>query len=514
VSKITAQNIESMISLVKPKDIKFDIPQADIDITLIPQTCLDSETPTLNNLSRMDETFVCVEHEQTKQPRGWDLTVRLAAATTLAHIAYGSTTVSSDDSTALVLSWISNALNDFLADYHNMDVITSFKSMSLDRTKRLFRLLVAMNIPENEPYLVDIVHASKYCYRREVLRAKESRQETLRELNMVRVQQKRLEKEKKDILDELNSQSIAFQHYISRLKASVAQETRQIVSIHSMERCKAEKNAEAAVNQMNLAAAELEKVIVESKVLRDAISLAHTDLELASSKMDDLNATANVLRQQVDGEKEKNQDISNKLRVAHAQIESNEQKFLTLSEVVNQRENVIKRVEDSNHQLHENLEDLFADMCSLSEVFQQLEDHAHSQNQKSRGEVRAMKQKLEAEQRTRAELDSKVKILVEENDKLNRKLAKYKERLEQERKERHQEQERRNEVDYQRKRNGPVSYLNSLHSSSAFDMCTRHSGSSRDRSSTQSHARDRCMADKENDGSDYYTNASQRRGAY
>jgi hypothetical protein len=515
LNKLNAHNIEAMIYLVKPRDVRFDFMEADNHTMMQSNGNIDSETPPFNNLSRMDETSICIEHEEIKQPRGWDMTVRLAAATALANFICGKVAIATDESTALVLSRISSALGDFLVEYQKSDCETHWRCMSLDVTRRLFRLQVSMCTPENEFFLADELHASRTWQKKEYIGAESNRRAAVKELQLASTRERELQDQKGALLQQLNAQSMMFQHSLCRVKAAMAQETKQVVAVHTFERSNAEHRAENAAKKLDLATAEIDEVKEQCLQLKNAITQAKIDLASASSRNEELDESVMVLRRQLDEENEKSREFSKKLQIANKQMESFEKNNRNMQEAVCEREDVISRVKDSNHRLHDNLEDLFADMCSLSQIFQENEEMMKTQKHKSRQEADEAIAKMETERTRSVELGSKVKSLEVENDKLYRKLAKYKERLEQERKERRDEHEQRKEAENRKRRTGPVSYLNSLHEPSVLDKsCTRQTSSSRNYDSSQRTSHQKSVHDKENGSSSYYTNASQRRGFY
>ncbi|KAG7368710.1 hypothetical protein IV203_031453 [Nitzschia inconspicua] len=512
VTHVNAHNLEAMIYLVNAKEVRFDFIEADHGVMMQSVANIDTETPPQNNLSRMDETSICIEQEETKNPRGWDMTVRLTAATVLANLGNASEVCRADESAALVLSRISNALNDFLLEYQKMDSNCGCLSTCLDRTRRLLRLQIAMFTPENETFLVNSIHASRDWSRKELLRVDSNYKEAMNELELALVREKDLQKQKQMLVQQLNSQSIVFQQCVSRMKANLAKETKQIVSMHFSERTRAEQQATKAIQQCGMVTAALEKEREEAHELKNIASQTKNDLVTASLQIDELNETINILQRQLEEEKSKSSELSDRVTIANERVGSYEKNNRTMQEILNEREVVITRVSDSNHQLHDNLEDLFADMCSLSQIYQQNEQAAETQMQKTLEAADEANKKLDAERKVNVELGNKVKSLEEENDKLYRKLAKYKERLEQERKDRRDEHEQRKQTDNHRKRNGPVSYLNSLHTSNISDKSTRQTGTSGIHGSSLHPHSERSSHDKENESSSrYYTNASQRR---
>jgi chromosome segregation ATPase len=186
---------------------------------------------------------------------------------------------------------------------------------------------------------------------------------------------------------------------------------------------------------------------------------------------------------------------------------------------IEERDDMISRVEDTNQKLQDNLEDLFADMCSLAQMYRHNENQEESQKLKNSEAIEAVKQKLASERRNNEGLTSKIAGLEEENEKLYRKLGKYKDKLEEERKGRREEHERKKEEEHRRKRNGPVSYLNSLHTCTTLDGSTDVSRSRSTRTPSQrppsqphKSSRDRsAIHEKENSSGNH---KSQRRAKY
>ena len=221
----------------------------------------------------------------------------------------------------------------------------------------------------------------------------------------------------------------------------------------------------------------------------------------------------------VDEEKEKVKGYSDELSSNRQEMESFSEARRSLQNALRQSENNVLQEQEFNQELHSNLEDLFADMCSLAQIHQHSGNLVESAEEKAKHEIAAANEKLDTERKKSSKLDDKVKLLEEENDKLYRKLAKYKERLEQERKERKEEEEQRRDAEHRRKRNGPVSYLNSLHTSNISDVSRQTQGarqtqSTRDYRTSHRTSRDKSKANKENASTSYYTNASQLRSQY
>jgi len=151
-------------------------------------------------------------------------------------------------------------------------------------------------------------------------------------------------------------------------------------------------------------------------------------------------------------------------------IQSYEQKYIDMQNTICERDGMVYRGEGTTRKLKDDLEGLFRDMCSLVQIYQRNESQQELQKHKNIEAIKTIKHKFIAEYWRNEGLTSKIRNIEEESEKLYRKLGKYKERLEQEREVRRQVQERGKDEKYRRKRNEPVSYLNSLHKSATSNM--------------------------------------------
>jgi len=478
VDKLAAHNLETLIYLIKPKDVRYDF-TLGIDEEVAD---IDTQTPPLHNLSRMDETSICIEHEETKDPRGLDHSVRLSVATSLARLAYGSSKAPLNESIGLLISRVSSAVNDFLVEYHNIiergengndeTKNATIFTPSMDQTKRFLRLQHACTTPENEEFLSSMMFTGISLRKKKISQLIDAQRETEHNFQMTLQREKKTQEERTRLIQQLRVQSIIFQRELSRTKLNTTQDARQLVSMHASERSSAEERSNALQQRAEREKLELERVKSEAQVTIN-------ELHMTRSKVDELNGTIGTLQQELQIEKAKANEIVQEIETNRDAIRSFEEKCDVMQNAIDEKKDGISRMEDTNHRLQSNLEDLFADMCSLAQICQHKEAQEESQKQNNTAVIEAMNQKLTVERRQNEELGSKMKDVQDENDKLYRKLAKYKERLEQERNERRDEQNKRKEEEHRRKRSGPVSYLNSLHTSTASDMNQSRSNSTR-----------------------------------
>ena len=530
IDKLGAHNIEALIYIVKPNDVRYDFTLG------AEEADTDTETPPLHNLSRMDES-ICIEHEEMKNPRGLDHHVRLSVMNILARMAYHSSIAAPDESTGLLISRISTAVNDSLYEYHTLverdNDVNSIKNCSsltpsMDQTKRFFRLQHVIATPENEDFLSKMIFTAGSLRKKRTSQLVDAQKETEHNLQMTLQREKMAQEEKMRLLQQHRTQSIIFQREMSRTKLNMTQDTRQLVSIHASERCNAEERSRQLIQHTEQAKLELERAKLEVQTTQD-------ELHMATSKVGELNNTIETLKQEVQNEKSKANEILNKAQANKEEIRSYEEKYRDMQRGLDDKEDIISQAEHTNLKLQDNLEDLFADMVSLAQIFKHNEDQEESNKQNNNEAIESMNQKLVLELKKNEELGSKMKNIQEENEKLYRKLAKYKERLEQELKGRREEHEKKKEEVHRKKRNGPVSYLNSLHTSTTSEMSSsrnKSSRSSRDISASQrppsqrpSHrqsqrpserqSRDKSVQEKENSYStNQHSTTSQRRKHY
>ena len=400
VENMDAHNVEALIYLVQPKDVRYDFSEAaNGDGLNAGEAAPDLETPPLHNLSRMDDASICIEHEDVRKPKGLDYSVRLSAATMLARLAFDSSLAVPDEGTRLLFSRISTAINDFLTEYHKWEEEEISSTNSMDRTLRFFRLQIAMAKPDNEEYISNMIFTSRILRRKKMDQIMEDHKETRHQLEMTLQREKVAQEERAALLQRLNSQAVAFQQTLSRTKVNISQESRQMVSMHAAERTKAEKRARDAISQMEQAMSEIESRRAEAEELKNSAEQAQNDLSSAITKIEELNQESRNLHQQVNDEKMKASELLDEVRTGRDELRTFREQHHALKRDIHDREHVISQVEGTNHQLQNNLEDLFADMCSLAQIYQHNESQSDAIGRKNVEAIQEVNTKLEAERK-------------------------------------------------------------------------------------------------------------------
>lgn len=486
LSRLGAQSVEKLVYLVKPKEVKFDFMNMLDDDN---DESGDESTPPANNLSRLDETSICVEHEEEKEPRGFDHTIRLAAASVLSRLGYHSS-LPANESIGLLVSRICTAVNDFLASLHEAANNSEHDPMSIDLYKRSFRLQVTVATQENEDFVATVLFTKQVHRDQRLRQLRQENKAKQQQLHEVSRREERLQAEKQKYLQQSRSQSIVLKRELTKMKKSAIQDARQLVAMHVSERSNAESRATEFKKQSEQSESQLQEAkrqVEESKLLEGRIE---EELHMTNSRVKELGSKNEDLACLMREETTKSNELEERLSATSEEIDS-------LRGRKSELEGEVDYFKDDNKHLLNNLEDLFADMVSMAQIHKFEKKEHNSSSEKRKGEVEELSGKLRSERTRNKEITESLKSLRAENEKLFRKVAKYKETLEQERSQRHDEKQRR-------KQSGPVSYINQLHDSQR----SSRNESTYDKSSKSSRSR----LGKEN--SYYASSSSQRRKNY
>lgn len=484
LSRLGASGVEKLVYMVRPREVKFDFRTMINDDN---ESGGDESTPPANNLSRLDETSICVEHEEEMEPRGFDNSIRLAAATVLSRLGYHSSP-SPSQSIDLLVSRVRTAVNEFLASLHEpVNNKAEHDPLGRNQYNRSFRLLVNIATQENEDFVATLLFA-KHVRQNHLVQQLEQENES-KQLQILEGLRREgiLEEEKQIYLRQSRSDSTILKRELAKLKCSATQDARQLVAIHVSERSNAESRAsklheqvEQSKEKLQQAKLQLEESILVEGRSKEELSSVQSTVRQLENKTEDL---AHLLQAKVLQSKESEE----KLKVASDEI-------VSLRGRNNELEAEVGFCEDENRSLKKNLEDLFADMVSMAQIYEFQEKERHSCSEASKRKVEDLGGKLNAEREKNRVMAESLNSLGVENDKLLRKVERYRERLEHERREREDEKQRR-------KRSGPVSYINQLHDSQRSSL----NQSTYNRSSKASTSR----LGKEN--SYYASSSSQRR---
>ena len=482
-----AQSIEKLIHLVTPKQLRIDF-MAGTEATELGgfNESLDKEeTPPANNLSRVDEKSICVEHEEEKEPWGLDNVVRVTTATALARMGYCKLD-RTEESIRLLQSRICSAVNDFVASFMQI----SNDCASLDMNKRIFRLEMAIATPENEEFVATLRYTKQVMVQRQLTKQEEETTAYKRKLEVSIQREKCLQDEKNGLRQQHRTQTLLFQRDLCRAKKNAEQDSRQLVGIHATERAKAEAQASQLSKQADDAARQIAKAESHLQACQTAEAAAIKQVQESQSRIVELSETVEKLNREVAEQEAKASEFEDELKSSTVELETMDRRYRELEAEIHSRDDQITNTEESNEQLRTNLEDLFADMVSLAQIFQEKEkDEVNAKSEADEKFQDAISQ-LETERRRTQNLQESEKKLRSENEKLYEKAKKYKKLLE-------AELEKKKAAE-KRKYQAPVSYINQLHTSGVSDKSSLRTSRS-SRSESQSLHRSASRHGKEND---------------
>jgi len=464
LKSLPVERFEGLVTILESKKVKFDFKDTTAwnDLSLD----LDSDTPPANNLSRIDESSICVEQEHDAIAVGLDETIQLSCATLLATLGYKSPSAV-DEGINLLKARACSIVIDFAARYHEKAYLSD-GLLSFDTAKRTLRLQLAVCNSENEGIIAATLFSGQLLQQRLHLEMQHNSQTVQARLRAAEDRAGELERQVRALKAKNVSQSIILQRELSRLKESTSQDAKQLVAIHVAERSVAEsrvvdyrvqlERAENKAQDTLVRVVEAERVTVKTK----------EELQQALEKIDEFEKENRKLSRRIDEDEAKSKELK---EIIHSQNEKCDSLVVSrkrLEADLCERDHTIQSLEGTKENLKDNLEELFADMFNLATVYEFKESELTALRQNHYDEMAEARQDLLKEKERSKVLQKSNDELRESNERLQRKLERYKQRLEDERSAREEENSRR-------KRNGPVSYFNQLHQPTSMDR-------SRDRS--------------------------------
>eukprot|EP00934_Nitzschia_sp_Nitz4_P000465 Nitzschia sp. Nitz4//scaffold59_size112058//16711//19909//NITZ4_004100-RA/size112058-snap-gene-0.60-mRNA-1//-1//CDS//3329555096//465//frame0 len=488
-------NIEKLIHIMTPKEVRFDLRFPDENEL---SHVVDSDTPTANNLSRLDDRSICSEINSETLPRGIDDTVRVSIATLMAKLGYCSSSQLHNEESALLRGRLCSAVNDFLVDCNNVEVQEeSVPINTTDFQKRSWRLKVYMSTPENEDFVAETICAMHNVKSNEHRKAQQFNRRIQQELDSANTRIKELEAKLTKNSLHTQSQTTLFKREISLAKRHATQEANQHISIHISQRKMAESQLLEASGKLEQKESQLLEATKNVRVLEEAMEQERTELSKAQNEAELLRSQKENLSKEVSVLGEQLSSLQSSLTTQTDKLDEAVREKGALETKLNQSEQDFYSIKEQYCQLKDNMEDIFADMLNLTIAYEGKEQEFHTEKESNARTVSQMKDQLHRERVNNDELSEANQQLQSDNNKLMRKLGKYKELLEEERQARQEEANRR-------KRNGPVSYINQLHDSMSESR-------SHDRSSKPSQ-RPKNHSDKENNYSASSSSYYRRRG--
>lgn len=462
IASLSMESADSLIQYLAPKQ------STGLQSQTSAMSSLDSSasTPPANNLSRveLDRCDLSVSTDRRcRQRPGLDLAIEVSAATTLALLARAVLDPTLDknyDWTRLVTvqQRLTRGIHNWLGEHFESSASQN-SAPSLEITTRRLRLVTVLQSQQEEAialalFGVELSHDQTTKRQRGLLR------HYIDSLQQSKEREEQLVLEREELQQSVDRLSASRRQTTAQMKARFTSEVQEQIQLHSIELSKAishsnEISSQLAIVEQKLMAAERELAQCQARE-----NQARQQAEESISLVSDLRNQVQTLTTRLDESEIRFQTTANKLEAKSVAYESIVQRERTLREQMDANTCIVEAAEDSERELRDSLENIFADMVSLATMYEIKEKEAESIEKHSEAEREKLSQQLKTEQRRNAQLEEQLKQLRFENDELSNKCAKTREKLENERRERKSEIERRN------KRVGPISYINQLHKTS------------------------------------------------
>lgn len=420
---------------------------------------LDSDTPPANNLSRLDDTVINDEPAVIPSS-GLGILIQLSIATMLAHLGYSGNTSPCNEHNVLKVR-ICTAVNDFFMNQviASKNDERSNEMLSFDGSKRKLCLQTLLFTSDNQDFVARTFFSAQLLQNNKFKQATEDTFAAQRKLRKMEECCQELEKQNFAYQSRLKGQSIVFEREISRVRRSAGSDSQQLVTIHAAERERAETRAKHLASQVESVESQLQEVLIEAEESQKKVTESKEALDTALNEVSELRRNNQDLSCQISQDEARVKELEGELYSRSATLDSLHKSREELENEIRSRGEIINRSDGTNKMLHDDLEELFADVVNLATVYEAKEQEAAALALKQT-QIESIEKDLRREKDRNGEITGTVKKLRDENDKLYAKLEKYRAKLDDERK-------RRTEESSRRKRNGPVSYINQLHQSSS-----------------------------------------------
>jgi hypothetical protein len=439
------KQVESLIDLLSSSKTGYD-PDESI---------LEEDTPQANNLSKlMDESHFSLdelEKETGQQPRGLDRSVQLATGIVLVRMA------SIVDS--ILQKRICKAIQDYISNVKMLELGTS-----RDWTRRLFRLqsLLAVTGGEQEDVLAGAIFHVHQCHRQEL----QSRDEEITGYkNQLRDAQDRIDelsREKALLQRAVKTNAMVFERDVKKATRTAGSKAKQEAELHLGERKRAEHKLAEVMGRVS--AAENRQRDVEHQL--DAQNVIYQEkveeLDEAKSRIDELTRKQAEHQMKVEQCKLDTLRLMTEVDGARDYAEEMEARYKSAARRLESSQANLQAAKVAYSELQEEVESICGSLVSLSTIYQVKEEEIVNMHEVFDRKAKDAKRKVEVERSRVEELEAESDRLQRDNEKMLKKLTRVKDALEEERRDRAEEAARR-------KRNGPVSYINQLHSSTASE---------------------------------------------
>jgi myosin protein heavy chain len=415
-----------------------------------------------------------------------DPTIAAAAATAVAR--YGATCQSKSPA---LKSRIHGVIHDYVGSFS-----TPKNDITFDLHRRFFRLqtLAASASDVDEAMLATTQWKQVEYHRHELQTRADEVTQYQQQINQLNERIQTLMAEKREVQLSVKSQAVLFQRQLNKCKSAARMEASRLVEHHGEERSKAEHRVVDAMRRIKMAESKQEEAEQRATASKDSERKANNEVHTERSKV--LDVERKLKEKEASDQKKANEVAQLRLKVEDAQMQVSEKadQVATVEKQLDEKDSQLQHASQAHGELQEELESAYEKLVTLAQIYEIKEEETEETSRKMDRDVRNSRRKLEHEIRRNEELEEDNTKLQRDSERLGKKLERAKERLQNELQDRADEKERR-------KRTGPISYINQLHTSTNESQ----------RSSTMSAKdRSRLFAGKEN--SLYSSSSSRSKG--
>ena len=491
------ESLEALIHLMSPKDIRIDqtrtLMNDSLDCTGLEDS--DTDTPPANNLSRLDERSICIEKEEVEVAKtGIDQAIRISVATILSRFGYLDISnlrtqqqdvsalavpLASANSLHLIQSRIRRAVTDFfsaasnatstsIATAESKDPLQAkastdltfehLHSTSMELTRRRFRLLVSMAVPENEEFLASCIFSKDKSHESLVGILIDNIRVYRQDLEGAAQREQQLMTENEEYRKKMDAQSVRFWREVQRVKKSNIEDTKSKVEIFDAERRVAEHRVRIMSKELYEAERRAREADESVKTIQQAELRTRAELEELSTQVVCLGEENDELKRQV-GQRD---GIIGDMKERMENMAEDQKRY---EHTVAAKENQILNLEEGREGMEANLNNLFSDLVKLTNMYQ-IQEQQEKDLVDQKGRI-AKDLQEERRQKEKAErlLQKENQELRDEKLVLEKKLAKYREKLEKYKEKLTKEKEQKEIMDQRQKNRNPIDYMNKMHDS-------------------------------------------------
>ena len=419
------------------------------------ESLIEEDTPQANNLSKlMDDSHISlvdVEKETGQQPRGLDRSVQLATGIVLVRMA------STLDS--ILQKRMCKAIQEYIGNVKMLELATS-----RDWTRRLFRLqsLLAITGGEQEEVLAAAIFHVHQCHRQEL----QSRDEEIiiykKQLRDAQDRIDELSREKTLLQRAVKTNAMVFERDMKKATRAAGSKAKQLAEVHIGERKLAEEKLAEVMVRMNVAENRQRDAEQQLQAQIGMYQEKVEELAEAKSRVDELTRKQAENQMNVEQCKLDTMRLMTEVDGARDFAEEMEARYKSAARRLESSQANLQAAKVAYSELQEEVESICGSLVSLSTIYQVKEEDIVNMHDAFDRKAKDAKRKVEVERSRVEELEAETDRLQRDNERMLKKLTRVKDELEEERRDRAEESARR-------KRNGPVSYINQLHNSTASE---------------------------------------------